>query len=171
VVLSRAVAAAAVVALAACGSGATGARSSPTTSVTTTSSMPGTSTTAAVTTTAPTTAAPTTTTAVRATTTAPAPVALGVADDHRTVQVARGTAVSVDLRSQGQRWSEPQSTDQRVLTRTSGAEDAQTGEATAMFTAAATGSAQLQATGGALCPPDQPCPMYAVQWSVTIEVH
>lgn len=159
-------AAALVVALTACGSAARSRAAVPATSTSAPSTTSSTSATSTTTSVAPTTS----TTMRRTTTTVAAIVRLGASDDRRTVQVARGTTVAVDLRTQGQRWSEPQSSDQRVLTRTSGGEDAQTGEATAKFTAAATGSAQVAATGGALCPPDQPCPMYAMQWSVTIEV-
>lgn len=175
-----AIASAIVLGLAACGASSTPAAPSsvPRRGTTTTASPPAPPTAVPVT---PTTAATTTerpappatpTTAVPAPPTSGAPqsVALGVGDNHRTVRVARGGSVRVDLHAPSQRWSEPQSTDQRVLTRTSGGQNAQTGEATATFSASAAGTAQIQATGGALCPPQQPCPMYAILWSVTVEV-
>jgi hypothetical protein len=104
---------------------------------------------------------------------APMRIVLTEKDSGRTITVHRGDVVEVDLSApvNGSRWTEPQSTDQTVARRTSGA--AQTdGSAYAVFGAAGDGNARVWASRMPACSFSTPrCyPPVGIDFQVTIVV-
>ena len=106
---------------------------------------------------------------------APMRIVLTERDSGRTITVRRGDVVEVDLsppqQQPGWRWTEPQSTDQTVARRTSGAAR-NDGSAYAVFGAAGNGNARVYASRMPACYFSTPrCyPPVAIDFQVTIVV-
>jgi hypothetical protein len=99
----------------------------------------------------------------------PAPAVLIAGANGTTIRLVRGQQVDVTL-SSGELWSDPVSTVDAVLHRVSAAVDATTGDATATFSAVATGTARVTSEHRCLPKPGQACAQYIALWSVTVTV-
>ncbi len=98
-------------------------------------------------------------------------ISLTTADSGRTINVPKGTAISVYLSLSNYIWSVPQTSNSAVLWQTSGATLDGGSIATATFSAVSRGTATISAVASPSCALSQPaCMLPAYGWNVTITV-
>jgi hypothetical protein len=91
------------------------------------------------------------------------------ASNGRTVALAVGWAIEVDLRESGSIWSAPEEVGERLLAQLGGVRRAG-GGVHVRYQAVAAGETELRAFARPLCGPRRACPQFILAWRLRIRV-